>query len=154
LSTSSTAKRQKTSSATSKPSHVRNLVNNDDLLDLVEERPAAFVVVKYRRVLRHIPMDIPYMPIQTDSGSRVYLRILQKDKKLGGRDEFDGYDDREKDKVAAGKISSHRTLIADWDRVKAEARILVWSLGLEMVQRAHDDKEKLCSIYNNVGVDG
>jgi len=92
------------------------------------------ITVKYRRVLRNIPMDIPFMPIQMESGRRVYLRILSNEKRLGGSE---GNHDIELKDIADGaellnfkeqpiaNNNKNRTLIPDWESVKAESRLLV-----------------------------
>ncbi len=102
--------------------------NGEDLIFRTEneneEQPSMISRVSYRRVLRHIPHDIPYIPVTTESGSRVYLRILKQNK--------DMYEDQDDDDAPLKLISteggSNRKLFSDWDKIKNDARVLVLRL--------------------------
>lgn len=97
----------------------------DTIIDTDENVDSESVpfIVPYRRVLRHIPQDIPYVPVTTESGSRVYLRILQTEKKTSeelGEDEED-----EPRKLITTEGGKNCQLFNNWGAIKAEARILV-----------------------------
>lgn len=69
--------------------------------------------VKFRRVLKRIPHDIPYLPLTCEDGSRLYLRLK----------EVTPEQEEESKSLMSG--ASKRNLINNWESVKNEARTLV-----------------------------
>lgn len=69
--------------------------------------------VKFRRVLKRIPHDIPYLPLTCEDGSRLYLRLK----------EVTPEPEEESKSLMSG--ATKRNLINNWDSVKNEARTLV-----------------------------
>lgn len=87
-------------------------VTEDPVINVNELVDDGVVNVKFRRVLKRIPHDVPYLPLTCEDGSRLYLRIKEPAQ------------DTENDSSLMS-AKSNRNLINNWDQVKAEARILV-----------------------------
>jgi hypothetical protein len=117
LQSTKSTKRQRTNSANTRTDVL------SDINGLEEDIPLLPIVyaVQYRRVLRNIPQDIPYVPVTTENGSRVYLRILQKKKKQGAEEE----DEDEPIRLISTEGGSNRKLYSDWETIKTDARRLV-----------------------------
>ncbi|ODN05414.1 Chromosome transmission fidelity protein 18 [Orchesella cincta] len=78
-----------------------------DTTNLEQEVPS----VRYRRVLKRIPTDIPYLPLTCEDGSRLYLRYKPAD---SGEDTT----------KTIMSTSSKNDFIHGWNDIKNEAKIL------------------------------
>ncbi len=83
-----------------------------------DEDDADITNIRYRRVLKRIPHDIPYLPLTCEDGSRLYLRLktVTPEQEEGSKSLMSG--------------ATKQNLINNWDMVKNEARTLVKRHGI------------------------
>ncbi|CAL8094492.1 unnamed protein product [Orchesella dallaii] len=90
-------------------------------IPLEEEAPT----VRYRRVLKRIPNDIPYLPLTCEDGSRLYLRLKPTDSL--------------EDTSKLGTTSSRFNILPGWNDIKNEARILKDKFHKELAKTVERD---------------
>lgn len=73
--------------------------------------------VKFRRVLKRLPSDIPYLPLTCENGTRLYLRLKEQNYSDDDSDEYEN--------IPVSHIKTGNDIIANWNQTRAEANVLV-----------------------------